>query len=69
MCEKEMLKMDFTVQYSGINKESTLPYELQVWRIDLVDINSIYPITSGLRKIAKENHGEYDGWETSVEKE
>lgn len=68
-CKIELLKMDFNIQNSGVNKKSTLPYELQIWRIDLVDINSIYPITSSLRKIAKENHGEYDGWETSVEKE
>lgn len=67
-CENQLVAMDFTIQFSGANKKSTLPYELQIWRNDKVDINSIYPITSRLRKIAKTNHGTYDGWETSVEK-
>lgn len=68
-CKERLLKEKFMVQSSGINEETTLPYELQVWRIDFVDLNSIYPITSTLRAIAKEFKGEYDGWETSVKKD
>lgn len=67
-CETEVAKLDFTIQFSGANEKSELPYELQIWRNDKVDIGSIYPITSQLRKLAKTNHGTYDGWETSVQK-
>ncbi|MBU2997801.1 DUF695 domain-containing protein [Cellulophaga baltica] len=68
-CENELIKSNFTVQNAGINKETNLPFELQIWRIDYVDIDSIYPITSNLRIIAQKYGGEYDGWETSVERE
>ncbi|MFS4446394.1 DUF695 domain-containing protein [Maribacter sp. 2307UL18-2] len=67
-CEAEVAQLDFTIEFSGTNKKSELPFELRIWRNDKVDINSIYPITTSLRKIAKINHGTYDGWETSVEK-
>ncbi len=52
-CKADLEKLGFKVQSAGINKETNLPFELQVWRIDNVDINSIYPITSDLRKRAK----------------
>ena len=68
-CRADLEKSNFKVQNAGINKETNLPFELQVWRIDNVDIDSIYPITSDLRKRAKKFNGEYDGWETSIEKE
>ena len=68
-CEDELLKRGFTVEFSGVNKESSMPYELQIWRIDLVDLDSIYPITTELRTIAKKNNGTYDGWDTTVERE
>ncbi|MPQ48275.1 DUF695 domain-containing protein [Marinifilum sp. N1E240] len=68
-CKEQLVKLKFNIQSSGINKETNLPFELQIWRIDKVDINSIYPITSNLRKEIKKYNGEYDGWETSVEKE
>lgn len=68
-CKEELLKQKFTIEPLSMDKETSLPFKLQVWRIDHVDINSIYPIISELRKIAKEFNGEYDGWETSVEKE
>lgn len=69
ICKEELIKSQFKVQNAAINNETTLPYELQVWRIDNVDIDSIYPITSNLRIVAQKYGGEYDGWETSVERE
>lgn len=68
-CHEELIKLKFTTVASGINKETHLPYELHVWRVDHVDINTINPITTQLRVLAKKHHGEYDGWETAVEKE
>ena len=68
-CKEDLEKQNFTIQSAGYNKETSLPYELLIWRIDKVDIDSIYPTTSKLRETAKKYNGEYDGWETSVEKE
>ncbi|CAM1341935.1 DUF695 domain-containing protein [Tenacibaculum amylolyticum] len=68
-CKEELIKSNFTIQDTTIDNKRNLTYGLQVWRIDNVDINSIYPITKGLRTLAKKYSGEYDGWETSVEKE
>ncbi len=68
-CAEELKKLNFLIQFSGKNEKSSLPFELQVYRVDQVDIESIYSITSKLRKAAEEYNGDYDGWETSVEKE
>lgn len=66
-CEVAVAQLGFTIQFSGSNKTSALPYELHIWRKNRVDLNSIYPVTTELRKIAKANDGNYDGWETSVQ--
>jgi uncharacterized protein (TIGR01619 family) len=68
-CKEQLVKLKFTIQSAGINKETNLPFELQIWRIDKVNIDAIYPITSSLRIEAQKYNGDYDGWETSVEKE
>ncbi len=48
-CKNELIKAKFNVEHTNINKESSLPFELIVWRVDHVDIDTIYPITSNLR--------------------
>jgi len=63
----EVEKIGFTIEYSGKNDQTDLPFEIRIYRIDKVDIDSIFPITNRLRKLAKEYNGDYDGWETSVE--
>lgn len=65
-CKNELIKAKFNVEHTNINKESSLPFELIVWRVDHVDIDTIYPITSNLRIMAAKFGGEYDGWETMV---
>ncbi|OKS86169.1 DUF695 domain-containing protein [Mucilaginibacter polytrichastri] len=45
------------------------PYRLQISRIDKVDYNSIDDYVIMLWKLAAKCDGEYDGWETSVEKQ
>ncbi|WP_164914236.1 DUF695 domain-containing protein [Aquimarina sediminis] len=67
--KKELTKKGFQIQSSSQIEHKSTPFEIQFWRVDKVDINSIYPITSVLRKKAQEYNGDYDGWETSVEKE
>ena len=42
---------------------------LQVHREDLPDYRSIDDVTMPLFRLARDHGGEYDGWETSVEKE
>jgi len=68
-CRIELTKSNFKIENEVNNKEGNLPFSLQISRIDYVDIDSIYPITSKLRVLAQKYGGEYDGWETSVEKE
>ena len=65
----EVKEQGFTVQNSGKIDQSTNPYQVQFHRIDNVDLDSIYTITSSLRRLAITYDGDYDGWETSVEKD
>ena len=41
---------------------------VQIYRSDKPDLYSINPVTIGLLQKAKELDGNYDGWETTVEK-
>lgn len=68
-CKEELKNLDFSVEYAGETSGNSLGFQLHIWRVDKVDISSIFPLTSELRKIAEKHKGEYDGWETSVEKE
>ena len=61
-----VLKEKYKVESKKISKDSKLKYQLQISRIDYVDIVSISKITIELRKKAKDLNGEYDGWETFV---
>lgn len=64
---KEVIIQGFSLVSS--NKiEDKLPYQLQIKRIDKVDENSVNEYVIYLWKKAIEHNGDYDGWETSVEK-
>ncbi len=45
------------------------PYKLHISRIDNVDLDSVDDYVLDLWEFANECNGDYDGWETSVEKE
>lgn len=45
------------------------PYKLHISRVDHVDYNSVDYYVLELWELAEECNGEYDGWETAVEKE
>jgi len=45
------------------------PYELHIARVDNVDLDSVNEYVLSLRHFAEECNGDYDGWETSVEKD
>ncbi len=63
----EIKKQGFNIEFSGKIEQKTMSFQIQFYRIDNVDIDSIYPITSSLRIMAIKYNGDYDGWETSVE--
>jgi uncharacterized protein (TIGR01619 family) len=44
------------------------PYSLHIKRVDKVDQNSVDEYVIYLWKLANETNGDYDGWETSIEK-
>jgi uncharacterized protein (TIGR01619 family) len=64
----ESLKFDIV---SGDEKTSfgDFPYKLHISRVDNVDLDSVDDYVLDLWEFANECNGDYDGWETSVEKE
>jgi regulator of RNase E activity RraB len=50
------------------NSLGTLPYRLHIKRVDKVDLESVDIYVIHLWELATECNGDYDGWETSVEK-
>ena len=68
-CKDELITQGFSCQTQAKNKNAEFPFPLIISRVDKVDIDSIYPITTSLKQTAKKHKGVYDGWETSVEKE
>ena len=68
-CKIELIKQKFAIESIEENTDDSLPFKLQVWKNDKVDMLTIYPITVELRNIAKSYNGLYDGWETFVIKE
>jgi len=59
----------YKIEGKNFLKDATLHYQLQISRVDNVDLSSISKITILLRKKASELNGSYDGWETIVIKE
>lgn len=64
---KEVLKEGF-VLVSSNKIDDKFPYQLQIKRIDKVDENSVNEYVIYLWEKAIEYNGDYDGWETSIEK-
>lgn len=63
------LSEKYKIESKAFTKDAELKYQLQISRVDKVDIESISKITIALRKKAKSLNGQYDGWETFVIKE
>ena len=60
---------NFIVVEKGRNKSfGEYSYHLEIKRIDKVDLNSVDEYVTYLWQLANETNGNYDGWETSVEK-
>lgn len=56
-------------QYKSDNSEAEHPFCVMLERMDRVDWDSINGATLKLFRLAHEVSGDYDGWETSVEKD
>lgn len=67
----EKIKNDnFTIVNKGSDKSwGEFAYSLQIKRVDKVDQNSVDEYVIYLWKLANEIGGDYDGWETSIEKD
>jgi len=67
----EKIKNDnFTIVDKGNNKSlGEFSYSLQIKRVDKVDQSSVDEYVIYLWEIAYEIGGDYDGWETSIEKD
>jgi uncharacterized protein (TIGR01619 family) len=67
----EKIKNDkFAIVDKGSDKSwGEFAYRLQIKRVDKVDQNSVDNYVIYLWKLANEIGGEYDGWETSIEKD
>ncbi len=48
---------------------SELKYCAQLHRVDSVELEEIHDVVMSLMELAEEHDGEYDGWETSVERD
>ena len=65
---KETENLGFTMVSKDKIKDE-FPYQLQIKRVDKVDEESVNDYTIQLWKLAPKYNGNYDGWETSIEKE
>lgn len=59
----------FEIADKEIDKTLEFPYKLRIKRVDKVDIESVNEYAILLWRLANECNGEYDGWETSIEKD
>jgi uncharacterized protein (TIGR01619 family) len=65
---KEIEKLNFSIVTKSKIKDD-LPFQLQIKRVDKVDEESVNEYVIQLWKLAPKYNGNYDGWETSIEKE
>jgi regulator of RNase E activity RraB len=59
---------NITDQSESENSEAEHPFGVTLERTDRVDWDSINEATLALFRLAQEVNGDYDGWETAVEK-
>jgi hypothetical protein len=58
----------FDLEDASHSEETTQPFGAQLFRTDPVELEHIHSVVMTLVDLAEEHGGEYDGWETSVEK-
>jgi len=64
----EIAQLNFNIIHKGMPTLGDYPVSLSISRIDHVDHRSVDEYVLYLWQLAQKCNGEYDGWETSVEK-
>jgi len=65
---ERLCKSGFSVLSQPDSDSPSTPFGLHVVREESVQPERIKPVTAWLLQLAEEHGGEYDGWETSIEK-
>jgi hypothetical protein len=58
----------FELEHAADDGSGERPFSAQLFRVDSVQLEDIHEVVMSLVQIADEAGGDYDGWETSVEK-
>jgi Regulator of ribonuclease activity B/Family of unknown function (DUF695) len=58
----------FELEHAADVSPGERPFSAQVFRVDSVQLEDIHDVVMTLVRVADELEGEYDGWETSVER-
>ena len=65
---QDAINQGFEFELAADDREGQRPYSAQIFRSDSVQLDDIHDIAMTLVRTAERFGGEYDGWETSVEK-
>lgn len=66
---KKIEHLSFKIENRIFDKDDKdRPYGVEISRVDKVDAQSVHDYTGELFKFAQKSNGDYDGWETSVER-
>ena len=64
----EIEKLGYTISYKKKTSKEKFPYEIKFHRENSTTLENVTKFTTELIKLAKDNYGLYDGWETYVVK-
>lgn len=62
----EIEKLAYIVEYKKKTSKEKLPHEIKFYRDNSTTLENVTKFTTELIKLAKNNYGSYDGWETYV---
>lgn len=66
---REATEAGFKLDSAHEDATSDRKYCAQLHRLDAVELEEIHDVVMNLMELAEEHDGDYDGWETSVEKD
>jgi len=58
----------YNIDNTNYVKQDKFPYSVTISKTNMATVEAMIPITKELKAIAKKYGGDYDGWESSVEK-
>jgi uncharacterized protein (TIGR01619 family) len=67
-CRETLVAIEFSIDSESQSEDAddSLPFKLEVSRVDSVDMHTINGITIELDRLAREHGGSYDGWGCEV---